>query len=71
MLIFFSPENWKIHLKMCKSSILKKILSLFIPLYIVRIGSGSGSGENFPDPTGSTSATLPKRDSMLNFVPVE
>ena len=41
---------------MCESSI---FLPLFIQLYIAKVlvGSGSRSGENFPDPTGF--ATLP------------
>jgi len=46
---------------MCKSSIFKQILSLFIQLYIARVGSGSGyrSEENFKDPAAG-SATLDK-----------
>ena len=51
MLIFIWKKG-KIHLKMCKSSIYKIFFPcLYIQLYITKVPIGSGSGENFPDPT--------------------
>jgi len=47
MMIIFIWKNWKIHLKMCKTSIFK----IFFPcFYNFTLPIGSGSGENFPDP---------------------
>jgi len=41
------------HLKICKSLIFLKMLSLCIQLYIARVESGSGEKFQDPDPSGS------------------
>ena len=47
---FFTCKKWKNAPENVKKLNLKK-MSLFIQLYIARVGFGSGSGENFSDPT--------------------
>ena len=56
MMIFLSEKNGNIHLKMCKSSIIKYLL--YIAKVLIGSGPESGSGENFPHPDQTKKARI-------------